>query len=203
MSGDAKDKDGAKRLTREEFLTRCGRAASFLALGGVAGLAALKVQSGEKVWQIDPNKCNQCGQCASHCVLDQSAVKCFHSFPMCGYCELCTGFFDPQPNALTEGAENQLCPVGAIKRRFVEDPYYEYVIDEGLCVGCGRCVQGCRQFGNASLYLQVRHDVCLNCNECSIAAACPADAFYRTDANTPYFSRPGVAWPTRETPESS
>jgi electron transport complex protein RnfB len=47
-------------------------------------------------------------------------------------------------------------------------------------------VKGCQAFGNGSLYLQVRHDRCLNCNECSIAARCPADAFVRIPAGKPY-----------------
>ena len=38
-----------------------------------------------------------------------------------------------------EAAENQACPTGAITRRFVETPYYEYTIDEELCNGCGKC----------------------------------------------------------------
>jgi electron transport complex protein RnfB len=161
-----------------------------LAVGGGAGaLLARQGRAGEMVWQIDPTRCNQCGQCATHCVLDQSAVKCFHEFRMCGYCELCTGFFDPQPNELHEGAENQLCPVGALKRRFVEEPYFEYTIDEQLCTGCGRCVEGCARFGNGSLYLQVRHDLCQHCNECAIAAACPSDAFIRVPADRPYINR--------------
>jgi electron transport complex protein RnfB len=105
---------------------------------------------------------------------------------MCGYCKLCTGYFEPQPNALNSGAENQLCPTGAIKRRFVENPYYEYTIDESLCIGCGKCVKGCNAFGNGSLFLQVRHDRCLNCNNCAIASACPANAFRRVPSNKPY-----------------
>jgi electron transport complex protein RnfB len=106
---------------------------------------------------------------------------------MCGYCELCTGFFRPEPNALNEGAENQLCPVGAIRRRFVETPYFEYTIDETVCVGCGRCVKGCNAFGNGSLYLQIKHGRCLNCNECSISAVCPSGAFVRVPADRPYY----------------
>jgi Na+-translocating ferredoxin:NAD+ oxidoreductase subunit B len=178
----------SKELTREEFLIRCGRAASLFALGGAAGILGARSSRGGMVWQIDTQKCTQCGQCATRCVLDQSAVRCFHAFPMCGYCELCTGFFDPQPNALNEGAENQQCPVNAIKRRFVEKPYFEYQIDEQLCIGCARCVKGCHQFGNGSLHLQVRHDICINCNECSIAKACPANAFVRVPASSPYLS---------------
>ncbi|MFW6125227.1 MAG: 4Fe-4S binding protein [Pirellulales bacterium] len=140
----------------------------------------------EWVWQLDPNKCIACGNCATYCVLDESAAKCVHSFPMCGYCKLCTGFFEPDPMNLDAGAENQLCPTGAIIRKFVEDPYFEYHIDEQLCIGCGKCVKGCSTFGNGSLYLQVLHDRCVNCNECAIGVACPSDAFRRVPADRPY-----------------
>lgn len=175
-------------MTRGQFLNLCGRTAVALTLGGVTTTLALRRAGGENLWQIDPNKCIQCGQCATHCVLDQSAVRCFHAFRMCGYCELCTGFFEPQPNALNEGAENQACPVGAIQRRYVTDPYFEYQIDEEKCTGCAQCVKGCRQFGNGSLYLQVRRDLCMDCNHCAIAENCPADAFVRVPASRPYIS---------------
>jgi len=158
-------------------------------LGGTMGALGARLARGGTVWQIDPRKCTQCGQCATHCVLDQSAVRCFQEFAMCGYCDLCTGFFEPAPNERNEGAENQLCPAGAIKRRDVGDPYYEYTIDEALCIACARCVKGCAQFCNGSFYLQVRHDICVNCNECAIAAACPSDAFIRLPASKPYFDR--------------
>ncbi len=87
---------------------------------------------------------------------------------------------------INTGAENQHCPTGAIKRAFVEDPYYEYTIDEELCIGCAVCVKGCAAFGNGSLFLQVRHDRCLNCNECSIAKGCPSQAYTRVPASQPY-----------------
>ena len=150
------------------------------------GRRALGAATSRTLWQIDPAKCIQCGKCAVNCVLETSAVKCVHSFALCGYCDLCTGFFQPQPNQLNTAAENQLCPTGAIIRTFVEDPYYQYTIDESLCVGCGKCVKGCGAFGNGSLYLQVRHDRCLNCNACSIAEACPAGAYVRVPASKPY-----------------
>lgn len=163
---------------------------------GVAGVATAilafvtgaKKKKSEKqtVWQLDPNKCVQCGNCALNCVLSPSAVKCVHAYDICGYCKLCGGYHQPNAKELNTAAENQLCPTSAIKRTFIEDPYYEYTIDEKLCIGCAKCVKGCTSFGNGSLFLQVRHDRCLNCNECAIAATCPADAFKRVPIDKPY-----------------
>ena len=171
------------------------RGAGLIGLGGVLAGVVRRAHATGTVWQIDPWKCTQCGKGATECVLEQSAVKCVHSFDMCGYCQLCTGYFEPQPNKLNTAAENQLCPTGAIKRQYIEDPYFEYTIDEPLCVGCSKCVKGCTMFGNGSLHLQIRHDRCVNCNECSIARACPADAIHRVPAATPYRfkSREGAA----------
>ena len=138
------------------------------------------------VWQIDPDKCVQCEHCATECVVSPSAVKCVQSYPICGYCRLCFGYFQPNAPELTAAAENQLCPTGAIERLFVEDPYWEYNILEDYCIGCAKCVKACEMFGNASFYLQVRHDLCVNCNECSIAKQCPADAWVRLPADKPY-----------------
>ena len=176
-----------ERITRRKFVSDGLRTAGLVGVaGGVAALAAGRARGGDTVWQIDPYKCNQCGNCATYCVLTPSAVKCVHAYAMCGYCELCTGYFPPDAAALNTAAENQLCPTGAIKRSFVEDPYYQYVIDEPLCIGCGKCVKGCEAFGNGSLFLQVRHDRCVNCNQCSIATACPSDAYRRVPADQPY-----------------
>ena len=119
-------------------------------------------------------------------MLTESAVKCTHTHDMCGYCNLCFGYFQPGAAELNEGAENQLCPTGAIKRSFIEDPYFEYNLDESLCIGCAKCVKGCNMFGNGSLRLQVFQDRCLGCNECAIARVCPADAFSRVPIQKPY-----------------
>jgi electron transport complex protein RnfB len=181
MNGDE------RQSGRRAFLADWLRVAGAIGIGGaLSALAVRKGRSGKLVWQLDPAKCIACGNCATHCVLDESAVKCVHSFGMCGYCDLCTGYFRPAPPALNSAAENQLCPTGAIKRSFVEDPYFEYTIDERLCIGCGKCVKGCNAFGNGSIYLQVRHDRCLGCNECAIAAACPSQAYRRVPADDPY-----------------
>ena len=175
------------KLDRRQFVGNGVRIAGAIGLGGLVGyLAGRRGMADDTVWQIDPNKCIACGNCATYCVLDESAAKCVHSYAMCGYCELCTGYFEPDPNDLTSAAENQLCPTGAIQRKFVEEPYYEYSIDELLCIGCAKCVKGCNAFGNGSLHMQVRHDRCLNCNECAIAVACPSQAFVRVPASDPY-----------------
>jgi electron transport complex protein RnfB len=175
--------------TRREFLQGGLRTLAVAGLSALAGGVAWRATAGGTVWQLDPQKCLRCGLCATACVLEQSAVKCVHHYEICGYCELCTGYFQPEPFALDTGAENQLCPTGAIRRHFVEDPYYEYKIDEALCIGCAKCVEGCNRFGNGSMYLQVRHDRCLNCNECAIARVCPADAFRRVPAEQPYLQK--------------
>ena len=160
-------------VSRRGFIREGARVAAVAGVGGVLGLLAGKATGKEFVWQIDPQKCVRCGNCATACVLEQSAVKCVHAYAICGYCELCTGYFEPEPNALNTGAENCQCPTAAIKRTYVEDPYFEYEIDEALCIGCARCVEGCNLFGNGSLFLQVRHDVCVNCKRvCHLKGVC-------------------------------
>lgn len=175
-----------KTTSRRQFIADGVRGTALLGAGSLVAVLATRADDPRTVWQIDPNKCTSCGKCATECVLEVSATKCVHAFAMCGYCELCTGYFEPQPNALNTGAENQLCPTGAIQRAFIEDPYYEYTIDEELCVGCAKCVVGCTAFGNGSLFLQIRHDRCLNCNQCRIALNCPAEAINRVPADKPY-----------------
>lgn len=155
-------------------------------LAGLGGIMAFRSSSGKLVWQLDPEKCVHCGRCATSCVLSPSAVKCFHVYDMCGYCDLCGGYFRPETKDLTTAAENQLCPTAAIERRFVEEPFFEYHINKDLCIGCAKCVKGCDAFGNGSLQLQVSHDICVNCNECAIARDCPSDAFSRVPASNPY-----------------
>jgi electron transport complex protein RnfB len=171
---------------RREFINKGVRVTLGVAVAGTGALALARSKGcKEYVWQIDPFKCQQCGRCATECVMSESAVKCIHAYDLCGYCDLCGGYLKPGAR-LETGAENQLCPSSAIQRRFIEEPFFEYVIDEELCIGCGKCVKGCSAFGNGSLHLQIRHDRCLNCNQCSIARSCPADAISRVPASEPY-----------------
>ena len=175
-----------KKFNRRDFIQSSIRASLVVSVGGVGGLAFKNSTGKDWVWQIDPFECNQCGRCATECVRNPSAVKCVHAYDLCGYCDLCGGYFIPGAVKLDTGAENQLCPTAALLRKFIEEPYFEYEIDEDLCIGCAKCVKGCTSFGNGSLHLQIRHDLCRNCNECAIARVCPSKAIKRVPSDTPY-----------------
>jgi len=179
---EAKD----KRLKRREFISKGMRWTLGASLAGLAVASVAKTSSKKWVWQIDPFKCTQCGRCATACVKSPSAVKCIHAYDLCGYCDLCGGYFKAGASKLETGAEYQLCPTAAIERRFIEEPYFEYIIDEALCIGCAKCVKGCSSFGNGSLHLQIRHNICDDCNECAIARVCPSDAISRVSIDEPY-----------------
>ena len=175
-----------KKISRRNFINR-GLQFSIIAGLGVLGVELFpKVRAEKTVWQLDPKKCIQCGRCASNCIKKPSAVKCFHVYDMCGYCDLCGGFYKPGTKVLDTAAEKQLCPTSALKRKFIEEPFFEYDIDKILCIGCGKCVKGCSSFGNGSLQLQVDQSNCDNCNECSIARNCPSEAFSRVPFNESY-----------------
>jgi electron transport complex protein RnfB len=175
-----------KQVDRRAFIMNGGRLVLGTALAGVAGLALRHSETENWVWQIDPFECTQCGKCATDCVLSQSAVKCVHAYDLCGYCDLCGGYLKPNAKEISTAAESQLCPTAAIERRFIEEPYFEYVIKEELCIGCAKCVKGCTAFGNGSLHLQIRHDLCVNCNECRIASVCPSKAIKRVPISEAY-----------------
>jgi Na+-translocating ferredoxin:NAD+ oxidoreductase subunit B len=178
-----------KYQSRREFVRKAGKIAVIAPLALIPLVLSKRISVSGYVWQIDPFKCTQCGQCKTNCVLTPSASKCVHAFQMCGYCDLCGGFLRQGVKTISTGAENQLCPTGAITRRFIEEPYFEYTINENLCDGCAKCVKGCGDFGNGSLYMQIRHNLCVNCNDCSIARTCPSDAITRVPAGTPYIQK--------------
>jgi len=178
---------------RRNFIRGCARYSLGIALAGVTGYSLTNTTSKKWVWQLDPFKCTSCGRCATHCVLNPSAVKCIHAYALCGYCDLCGDYLKPGHAARNTAAENQLCPTAAIERKYIEEPYYEYKINEELCIGCAKCVAGCSAFGNGSLHLQIRHNICVNCNECAIARVCPSDAFRRVPSDEPYLIKGGFS----------
>ncbi|MGL4854544.1 MAG: 4Fe-4S binding protein [Lentisphaeria bacterium] len=176
-------------MDRQEFIRKFLLGALVVPFGVLA-----KKNSGEKgnvLWQIDPDKCTQCGKCQTACVLSPSAVRCVHQYASCGYCLFCSGYYHDKRAKFDTAGENLRCPTDAIIRTYVEDPYFEYKIDEEKCIACGKCVKGCASFGNGSLFLQVRHNICKNCNDCRIARVCPANAFTKVSVDKPYlFKQP-------------
>jgi electron transport complex protein RnfB len=189
------DKD---KPSRREVLGHAVRGAALVGMGG--GIAYLARKSGrEGVWTINLNACinsdvarhgvEVCDRCATECVLALSAVRAVNDHAKCGRCYICPAYFDIQSAMGPDGLPSQkLCPRDAIERKVIgwvdeEDPannYYEYVIDEKRCNGCGKCVMGCKEpNGLSSIRLEVRHDLCVDCNQCAIAVACPDDAYER------------------------
>jgi Na+-translocating ferredoxin:NAD+ oxidoreductase subunit B len=176
------------KSSRRQFIDRSARIAGFVGIGTAAGVLA-KRASGDYVYQVDPSKCTACDRCRTACVLSHSAVKAVNNFEKCGYCMLCPAYFDvtsyPDEKGIPTG---RVCPQDALKRRVVgkedlEDPnnnYYEYVIDEERCDGCGKCVKACKPpAGNGSLRLEIRYSRCVECNECAIKVVCPDKAIAR------------------------
>ena len=102
------------RVTRFTFLRNGMRALVGTVLGVSGGWSAFGARRKNTVWQIDPMKCVQCEHCSTSCVVAPSAVKCVQSYSICGYCQLCFGYFQPNAPELTAAAENQLCPTDAI-----------------------------------------------------------------------------------------
>ena len=181
----------AGNITRRRLLGDYLRGACLIGTGAGAVLLAKDAKAEDMVWQIDPHKCVACKRCQKQCVLTLSAVKCAHNHKICGYCEGCFGYYNnalpgDMSDKIGTGAENQLCPTGAVVRTEVTADAFCYTIDESLCIGCGLCVRGCALEGNGSLHLQIRHDRCLNCNQCGIASACPVGAVIRVPASSPY-----------------
>ena len=124
-----------------------------------------------------------------------SAVRAVNDFHRCGRCCICPAYFDVRSQVGPDGLPTKkLCPRDAITRTPIGevDPYdplnnfYEYTIDDELCNGCGRCVMECKDpAGLGSIRLEVRHDLCLRCNQCTIAQACPDDAYCRVGPQPP------------------
>jgi electron transport complex protein RnfB len=190
--------DKRDKITRREVLGHAARGAALVGLVGTAGILSLKSLK-THAWTIDPSKCinsklgevgvDVCELCATDCVLTLSAVRAVNEFSECGRCYICPSYFKITSAVGPDGLPSEkVCPRDAIKREAIgwidpDDPannFYEYTIDEIKCNGCGRCVLECKEpAGLGSIRLEVRHNVCLDCNRCTIATACPEEAYER------------------------
>ena len=102
---------GEGNVNRRGFLGDGLRIVGGVGLVGFGGVwAARKARGDRYLWQIDPDKCTACRNCETHCVLDVSAVKAVQCFLMCGYCDVCTGYYPTNYISLDTGAEDHLCP---------------------------------------------------------------------------------------------
>ena len=182
--------------TRREVLGHAARGAGLLGLGGAASSLTV-IASSEGAWYIDTAKCvnsrlgatgvDVCDQCAVSCVLELSAIRAVNEYDKCGRCYICPAYYDVTSEVDEEGLPSgKLCPRDAIERKAIgevdpDDPannFYEYIIDEVKCNGCGECVMGCKEpAGLGSICLEVRHDLGLDCNRCTISAVCPDKAY--------------------------
>lgn len=180
-----------------------------LAVLGGAAFYLVKNAEGQVVWQVDPAKClnskfgevdvKVCNLCHSDCVVTQSAVRAVNEYANCGRCNICPSYFNVKSavDRKTGLPSEKLCPRDAIQRKAIgdidpDDPantFYEYIIDEKKCDGCGKCVMACKEpAGLGSIQLRVRHDLCVNCNRCAISMVCPKDAI--TQDNTGHALNP-------------
>jgi len=184
------EKNG-KELPRRAFLVNAGRAAAACALTGVAARILLRGSKDAEfdkpgtryAWRIDPEKCVYCGGCETACVRKPSAVKAVNDQKKCSFCVVCYGHVaDQHVDSKHIDSAPKVCPHDAVVRKRLAgglDGYYKYTIDHAKCVGCGKCAAECNDRGTESMFLIIRPDLCLNCNECEIAKQCPAEAIER------------------------
>jgi electron transport complex protein RnfB len=184
----------SRRMTLKTLL----RGAAVAGMGGAAAHLIQKAQ-GQVVWQIDPGMClnsrpgevgvKACDLCLKECVVTHSAVRAVNEYSKCGRCYICPAYFNVKSAVDREGLPSEkLCPRDAILRKPIgevdpSDPannFYDYEIDEAKCDGCGKCVMACKEpAGLGSIRLKVRHNLCVDCNHCTISKACPKDALFQ------------------------
>jgi len=189
--------------TRRDVLGHIARGTGLVAVGGAVVYLTRQAKA-DGYWRIDPEKCRNirlgltgieaCDKCATDCVLTLSAIRAVNDFSKCGRCCICPAYYDVTSETGPDGLPiRKLCPRDAITREAIgyvdpDDPlnnFYEYTIDNVKCNGCGKCVLACKEpAGLGSIRLEVRYDLCTDCNRCSIAMVCPDDAIVR-DTQTP------------------
>lgn len=178
--------------SRRNFLRMAGHAAGGVALAGAtvrifsppAEDAVYIPQARRFAWQIDPEKCRSCGICETACVRKPSAAKAINDQKKCSNCVVCYGHISNlsiESERIDSDGE-RICPHDAVVRKNYcggINGMFLYSHDHGLCTGCAKCVEACNSHGTKSMFMVIRPDLCLGCNECSIAGACPHDAIER------------------------
>jgi len=186
------------KITRRDAILKGTVLAGFAA----TGVHLIKKADGQIVWEIDGAKCinsklgeltaEACDLCTVECVVTQSAVRAVNHHSECGRCYICPAYFKVTSAVDENGLPSEkLCPRDAIERKAIgwvdpEDPannFYDYIIDEEKCDGCGKCVMECKEpAGLGSIRLEVRHNLCVGCNRCAISTVCPNDALSQLPA---------------------
>jgi electron transport complex protein RnfB len=180
------------KQSRRDHLKIAGNLLGVATLGGIATRifsppseeAEFVAQGRRFAWQIDPDKCQSCGLCATSCVRKPSAVKAVNDPKKCSNCVVCYGHITSTKidSDKIDSEGERVCPVDAVKRTNFSggvNGMFLYAQDPKLCIACGRCTNRCNEHGSQSMFLVIRPDLCLGCNECTIATACPHNAIER------------------------
>lgn len=179
-------------MNRRAHLRSAGQLLGAAALGTVgwrvfsppAEDAEFIAQGRRFAWQIDPDKCKSCGLCETACVRKPSAVKALNDQKKCSNCVVCYGHITNKyiDSDKIDRDGQRVCPVDAVERKNFSgglNGMFLYSQDPKRCIGCSKCVKRCNEHGSQSMFLAIRPDLCLGCNECAIAVACPHGAVER------------------------
>jgi len=105
-------------LTRRDFIKSSLAWLGIVGLGGAAGLTAGAGGKGT-VWQIDPMKCTQCGECVKACASTPQAIKVSELLDVALFTVESTGAI-PAERIVTEAFEIMKERFNSIKSEVVE-----------------------------------------------------------------------------------
>ncbi|MDH3982094.1 MAG: hypothetical protein OES84_04245 [Kiritimatiellaceae bacterium] len=178
--------------SRRNFIRISGHVAGGLGLTALAARifsppaedAEFIPQNRRFAWQINPDKCRNCNACEIACVRKPSAAKALNDPKKCSNCVVCYGHIKNKhiESDKIDSHGERICPYNAVLRKNFcggIDGMYLYSHNHAKCTGCAKCVKKCNEEGTGSMFMVIRPDLCLGCNECAIAVACPHDAVER------------------------
>jgi electron transport complex protein RnfB len=139
------------KQSRRDHLKIAGNLLGVATLGGIATRifsppseeAEFVAQGRRFAWQIDPDKCQSCGLCATSCVRKPSAVKAVNDPKKCSNCVVCYGHITSTKidSDKIDSEGERVCPVDAVKRTNFSggvNGMFLYAQDPKLCIACGR-----------------------------------------------------------------